>query len=203
MKQHLANWINRILVLCMFGLVFSCAKPTVVIRKPNYPIKKDDPVIVNKDEDKKVEEEKEDKELVIEEIESIPPSVIKVDQVISEAELYLGTPHRMGGLSKKGIDCSGLVLMSYKKINVALPRSTGGQVSAGKSVKIKELQKGDLVFFTYPGGRRITHVGMVHEVKGPNDVVFIHTSSSRGVRKDNLYSDYWKPLFVKARRVVN
>lgn len=204
MKQFfgLTNTLNRLFIIAIgFGL-FSCAsfnKPTVVITKPDYPTKKEE-VIVVKEEEKKVDDG-EIEEIPIKDVKVLP-SLVKVEQVLSEAEAYLGTPHRMGGLSRKGIDCSGLVLVSYKKVNLALPRSTRDQVRSGKAVSMDKLQKGDLVFFTYPGGSRITHVGMVHEVKGPKDIVFIHTSSSRGVRKDNLYSSYWKPLFVKARRII-
>ena len=186
-------WINRIILLLIGFAFFSCAKPTVVIRKPSNPNPVKEEVIVIDDK----------KEEVVPIIDTDPvPVLAKVDKVIIAAESYMGTPHRMGGLTKKGIDCSGLVQVSYKKIDVSLPRSTRDQVNSGKAIAMAKVQKGDLVFFTYPGGTRITHVGLVHKVNGPKDVVFIHTSSSRGVRKDNLYSNYWKPLFVKARRVL-
>lgn len=198
--------INRLFILLISIVLFSCtaSKPTVVIRKPvnpnPTPIKEE--VIVKTDEEK--EETNEKKETVLDDTKNIDvtPSLAYADRVIGFADSYMGTPHRMGGLSKKGIDCSGLVQISYKHINVNLPRSTRDQVNAGKAVSMGSIQKGDLIFFTYPGGKRVTHVGMVHKVNGPQDVVFIHTSSSRGVRKDNLYSNYWKPLFVKARRVI-
>ncbi len=124
----------------------------------------------------------------------------KADKIIKTAEQYLGTPHVMGGMSKKGIDCSGLMVVSYKAVNVNLPRVSRDQAKTGKPVKMTSLQKGDLVFFTYPGGNRITHVGLVTEVKSKSEVLFIHTSSSRGVTVDNLYSSYWKKNFMKATR---
>jgi cell wall-associated NlpC family hydrolase len=127
---------------------------------------------------------------------------LQINKVLKTAETYTGTKHKIGGLNKKGIDCSGLVLIAYKSIDLNLPRSTGGQVNVGKSVKKEKLQKGDLVFFTYPKGKRITHVGIVSEVRSATDIEFIHTSTSRGVRKDNLNSTYWNPLLVKSRRVL-
>lgn len=193
-------WLSRMLIIIIgFGL-FSCAKPAVVIRKPTTPVKKETTPVVVKNEEKPIEKEK--SEDPVKETPILNTNLAKAEQVLSEADKYMGTPHRMGGLSKSGIDCSGLVVMSYKKVSLPLPRSTRDQINSGKKIKLENIQKGDLVFFTYPGGTRVTHVGMVHEIKGPKDVVFIHTSSSRGVRKDNIYSDYWKPLFLQARRVL-
>lgn len=193
------RWVNSLTILLfVFGLV-ACAKPTVVIRKTPVPVKKEEPVVVKKEPVKEEEPKKE--EIPVK--EEPAPTLAKAEIVIAEADTYMGTPHRMGGLSKSGIDCSGLVVQSYKKISVPLPRSTRYQIKSGKAVPMANVQKGDLVFFTYPGGTRVTHVGLVYEVNGPKDVVFIHTSSSKGVRKDNLYSNYWKPLFLEARRVID
>ncbi|MGB0525068.1 MAG: C40 family peptidase [Flammeovirgaceae bacterium] len=192
-------WVKRFAILFIGLLLISCAtKPTVVIRKPTYPIKTDEPVVVVKEEPVK-----EETTVEIDPVEEAPAPVFnQVELVVQEANSYIGTPHRMGGLSKRGIDCSGLVLQSYKKININLPRSTRDQIHSGKRIKIANIQKGDLVFFTFPGGRKVTHVGLVHEVKGPKEVIFIHTSSSKGVRLDDLYSAYWKSIFIEARRVL-
>lgn len=201
---------HRLVLLQIFlsgFLMYSCnsvfqSKPTVVIRKPDAgytggtgsvvtPRNEDDADIADTDTDNGGSGN------------AIPATLeLQINQVLETAEYYSGTEHKIGGLTKKGIDCSGLVLMSYKSINVELPRSTGGQVNVGKSVKKERLQKGDLVFFTYPKGKRITHVGIVSEVRSDTDIEFIHTSTSRGVRKDNLNSSYWNPLLVKSRRVL-
>ena len=124
-----------------------------------------------------------------------------VNKVIATAKTYMGTPHLMGGITKKGIDCSGLMLQSYKAINFTIPRVSRAQAKAGIVVPIDKLQKGDLIFFTYPGGTRITHVGMIIEVKGKEMVTFIHASLSKGVREDQVFSDYWRKLIITARRL--
>jgi cell wall-associated NlpC family hydrolase len=133
----------------------------------------------------------------------IPKREVQVSQVLALARDYLGTRHKIGGQSKAGIDCSGLAQLSYSMVGVELPRSTTDQQYAGTPVKREEIQLGDLLFFTYPGGSRISHVGIVYEINGENDVVFIHASTSRGVRVDNLYSEYWSKLFRRARRVLD
>ncbi|GAB4346195.1 MAG: hypothetical protein OHK0038_26390 [Flammeovirgaceae bacterium] len=117
-------------------------------------------------------------------------------KILETAESYLSTPHKMGGLSKKGIDCSGLVVVSYQAVGINLPRTSREQSLIGKPVSIDELQKGDLLFFS------IGHVGIVYEVKGKEDVEFIHTPVT-GVRKDNLFSKYWIKCYKEARRILN
>jgi cell wall-associated NlpC family hydrolase len=123
-------------------------------------------------------------------------------QIVEGARYYIGTPHRLGGMSRKGIDCSGLVQLSFQKAGVRVPRVTSQLAVTGKQVAVQEAQVGDLIFFSPPGKNKVSHVGIVAAVNGAQDLVFIHTSSSRGVREDNLYSPYWRDNFVQLRRVL-
>ncbi len=129
------------------------------------------------------------------------PRVAKAETVLSTARSYLGTPHRLGGMSRRGIDCSGLVFTSFKEVNVNLPRSSEEQSKVGKKIDIKQVERGDLLFFTHVNTRRINHVGVVSSVEN-GKVRFIHTSTSKGVREDDLAADYWRKTFVQARRVL-
>lgn len=121
-----------------------------------------------------------------------------INQVISTAKGYLGTPHRMGGLNKKGIDCSGLMYMSFASADYKIPRVSRDQASVGKAVRKNDIRRGDLVFFKQ--GSRIDHVGLVTEID-KEEVKFIHTSSSRGVMISKLSSPYWGRYYHSARRV--
>ena len=103
--------------------------------------------------------------------------------------------HRMGGLSKKGIDCSGLVYQTYRtKFGFDMPRSTEYQSKVGRSVQQGQLRAGDMVFFKT--GITTRHVGMYID-KGN----FLHASSSKGVMISNLQDPYWTSAYWKARRV--
>ena len=85
----------------------------------------------------------------------------KVEQrIIEEYRRWKGTRHRLGGTSRKGVDCSGFVKAVYKDVfNISLPRTTKAQVLQGKSISFNELQPGDLVFFIPPNYPR--HVGIL------------------------------------------
>ena len=103
--------------------------------------------------------------------------------------------HRMGGISKKGIDCSGLVYKTYRtKFGIDVPRSTEYQSKAGRSIKQSQLKAGDMVFFKT--GFKSRHVGMY--IDNGN---FLHVSSSKGVMISNMEDPYWHSAYWKSQRL--
>lgn len=127
----------------------------------------------------------------------------RIETVIKKARSYTGTPYKWGGTTRSGMDCSGLLLNSFNAIDYKIPRTSDAQSKIGKKVSKSSIKKGDLVFFaTGKKKRKITHVGLVTEVKGPDHIKFIHASSSIGVTESNLNSDYYKKRFRQARRIL-
>lgn len=125
----------------------------------------------------------------------------KVNVLIQTARSYTGTPYKYGGTTRAGMDCSALLLHSFRSINVELPRTSELQAKKGKRVRLKELKVGDMLFFaTGNRKRKINHAGIVTAVRGKNDVRFIHASTSLGVTESNLFSAYYRKRFRKARR---
>ena len=109
--------------------------------------------------------------------ESISPET--TEAIIAEAQKLLGVPYLWGGMSAKGVDCSGLVRISHIMNGILLPRNASQQVKCGERVEVPRqarndreaaleatanLERGDLVFFGTPATdekpMRITHVGI-------------------------------------------
>lgn len=109
---------------------------------------------------------------------------------------WKGTPYAYGGLSSKGIDCSGFVYLTYlHRLGMSIPRTTLSQVKTGVEISSRHLQVGDLVFFKT--GFRTRHVGIYL-----GDDRFIHASTSQGVIISFLTNPYWQSHFWQARRMV-
>ena len=126
-----------------------------------------------------------------------------IDGILSEAESYLGTPYRFGGITRNGIDCSAFVLSVFgAAVGMNLPRVAASQATEGEEVSKENLQKGDLVFFSHGSGR-ISHVGIVEEVTPDGDVKFIHSATSKGVMISSLADSYWGPKFRFAKRIIS
>ena len=120
--------------------------------------------------------------------------------VIEAARSYQGTPYLYGGTTRLGLDCSGLLQLSFSQAGVNIPRSSNEQAVWGNPVRTTELQPGDLVFFgAAPGSHTITHVGLV-TVVDEEGVDFIHASTSLGVVENSLESDYYLSRFIRAVR---
>ena len=120
----------------------------------------------------------------------------KVKQILNQQYSdWRHVQHRMGGTTKNGIDCSGLVYQTYRtKLGINMPRSTEYQSKTGQTIQQEKLRAGDLVFFKT--GIFTRHVGMYID-KGN----FLHVSTSKGVMISNLEDPYWSDTYWKANRV--
>lgn len=125
---------------------------------------------------------------------------------IEDADQFLGTPYLWGGKTKTGVDCSGLVQVSFATQNVLLPRDADQQANVGKLVATRwfrdALLPGDLLFFVSPHRGNVHHVA-IHLGEGK----FIH-ASGKDVHigslnpKDPEYDEDRDKTFAWARRVI-
>ncbi len=116
---------------------------------------------------------------------------------------YLGKKYRHAGQSpKSGFDCSGYTYFLMKQIDISLPRNSAAQSKIGQKIPLKEAQAGDLVFFQKGKKKRIFHVAMVYSNED-DDLRIIHSTSSRGVVIDDLYTNkYWSAKIAHASDVL-
>ena len=114
-------------------------------------------------------------------------------KLYQQHEKWHGTPYRIGGNSRSGIDCSGFVQITYRDVlGIDLPRTTTQQFRSGPHVNRSDLQTGDLVFFRH--GR---HVGIYLE-----NHRFLHASTSRGVMISDIRNHYWTQHYWRAISVL-
>ena len=120
------------------------------------------------------------------EFENLVRNVDVKSRIMDQYADWKGVRYRLGGSTKKGIDCSGFVQRTFREqFGLELPRSTYEQQEMGKSVSRSNL----------PTGR---HVGIYI---GNNQ--FVHASTSSGVIISSMNEPYWKKRYNEARRVLS
>jgi len=116
-------------------------------------------------------------------------------QLVAEAWGYLGVRYRYGGLTQRGIDCSGLVRRVLAAQDLDAPRTVHEFWAISEPVGAADRKPGDLVFFRLRGGA-VSHVGIY--LGGDS---FVHAAIHRGVTIDTLRDAYYARSFAGARRL--
>lgn len=120
-------------------------------------------------------------------------------EIVQASKQFLGIPYRNGGMDLDGMDCSGFLYNLYAGNSFVIPRTTGLQMEFGYPIEKSTIEIGDWLFFKTNGAAQINHVGLVTQITSKN-ILFIHASTSKGIREDDLYQSYWTRSFVKALR---
>ncbi|WP_243754686.1 C40 family peptidase [Flavobacterium jejuense] len=123
------------------------------------------------------------------------------NEIVDLALENLGVKYRIGGTTKTGMDCSGLVFSSYGNYDVSLPRTSIDMSRHGEMISTREAQPGDLIFFKTNGKTVINHVGIIVEVL-PNEIKFIHSSTKKGVIVSSTSDAYYGKTFAQINRVL-
>ena len=105
-----------------------------------------------------------------------PPNPRLADSITVVANLneqlrnWRGAPYRYGGMTPRGVDCSGFVVRTFRdKFAMQLPRETREQAEIGTRIDKSDLLPGDLVFFKTGSGEILAgeaHLTRIWREKG-------------------------------------
>ena len=108
---------------------------------------------------------------------------------------WYGTPYRLGGTTKKGIDCSAFSQFLFAAVyGLNIPRTAKEQYKLTDRISRTQLKEGDLIFFNTHGG--VSHVGVYLQ-----NNKFVHASTSGGVMISDIFDEYWARKFVGVGRL--
>jgi gamma-D-glutamyl-L-lysine dipeptidyl-peptidase len=107
---------------------------------------------------------------------------------VEHARTLLGTPYLWGGMTERGIDCSGLVHMCFRATGRLIPRDAHVQEAAG--LPVDDPRSGDLV--SYGDANGADHVAF-----WLGDGRILHATGRRGVC---AVVEEVEPLELRARR---
>jgi cell wall-associated NlpC family hydrolase len=117
-------------------------------------------------------------------LKTFPMLEIKLKTSEEFLESYLGTPYYWGGLSKLGIDCSGLSQLYYLEVlNKILPKNSRDQRKLLISKDRTQLKNHDLVFCFPKSKPDFHHVAVYYEHR------LWHSSRTGGV-KAQVWEDF-------------
>ncbi len=126
-------------------------------------------------------------------------STAKGNAISKTAQSQIGKYYKFGGTSPKtGFDCSGLIMWSYNKHGISMPRNTKQQATVGKKVTSKKAKPGDIVVFRSKYTSSGYHTGIYI---GNNK--FVHSPKTGSKIRIESFNSYWKPKISSFRRVVN
>lgn len=76
------------------------------------------------------------------------PINTRMDDPVAVADLFFGAPYLWGGSTRHGLDCSGLVQMTFRACGLDCPRDSDMQeAEIGTEVDPKQTKRGDLLFW--------------------------------------------------------
>ncbi len=124
-----------------------------------------------------------------------PAEEVKNKKMFEFIDDWYGTPYRLGGTTKKGVDCSAFSQFLFAAVyGFSIPRTAREQYNLTDRISRTQLKEGDLIFFNTRGG--VSHVGIYLQ-----NNKFVHASTSGGVMISDIFEEYWARKFVGVGRL--
>lgn len=188
---------EKVIVLPQFSKITSIPKNVSKNTESKHPHSKQDSIAVKLVKDVLPQEAEEEE----------PKAIVRspnqaTDSLIKFSTEFMGTPYIYGGYTPEGFDCSGFVQYVFKGVKYRLPRTSRAQALEGKKIAKSKAKPGDLVFFE--GSQRngiVGHVGIIVYVDNKG-IVFIHSSTKKGVMLSELRYDYYSSRLLAIKRII-
>src|SRR6202008_4053006 len=124
-----------------------------------------------------------------------PAEEVKNTRMFEFIDDWYGTPYRLGGTTKKGVDCSAFSQFLFASVyGLSIPRTAREQYNLTSRISRTQLIEGDLIFFNTRGG--ISHVGVYLQ-----NNKFVHASTTGGVMISDMAEAYYARRFIRAGRI--
>lgn len=189
-NKRMQSVFVKVALLFIVALFIVSCQPSIRFASKSEKVEKKGGTELSRKKDIEIEKLNRDKNL-----EEFKTGKSQTDDLIEEAESWLGVPYKYGGETKLGADCSGFVQTVYQTVGIKLPRTSSQQFKSANLVEFADKKAGDLVFFRNKGV--VNHVG-IYLGKG----YMIHASTSSGVITQSIHDSYFINRIAGVGRVI-
>jgi cell wall-associated NlpC family hydrolase len=110
----------------------------------------------------------------------VPPLNTRAGRAVAFALSMLGVPYVWGGASRRGVDCSGLVMLSWGAAGIGLPHYSGAQFADTVYVPAYAMKPGDLLFYGRYGSEHVAmYIGRGLMIEAPTFGQRVHVTPVR------------------------
>lgn len=103
----------------------------------------------------------------------LAPASPRAALAVAAARRALGAPYVWASAGPVAFDCSGLTYWAYRQAGVTLPRTSQGQLHAGRQVPLAEARPGDLVVYRSDASHVAMYMGNGQVIHAPHPGAYV------------------------------